>query len=68
MISAGGGAEESIVARIRCDWKKFRDVSGVLFCGCVTWAVEEEDLVKLVRNDMMVRWKCNVSLKDRKSS
>ena len=31
--------------------------------------MKEEDLARLERNDMMViRWMCNVTLKDRKSS
>ncbi|XP_057295443.1 uncharacterized protein LOC130623915 [Hydractinia symbiolongicarpus] len=34
-----------------------------------TWAVKQEDLDRLERNDMrMVRWMCNASLRDRKSS
>ena len=37
--------------------------------GSETWAVKEEDLDHLDRNDMrMIRWMCNTSLKDRKSS
>ena len=37
--------------------------------GSETWAVKEEDLARLERNDMrMIRWMCNVTLKDRKSS
>ena len=30
MISAGGGAEESCIARIRCGWKKFRELLPLL--------------------------------------
>lgn len=34
-----------------------------------TWPVREEDLARLERNDMMmIRWMCNVTLKDRISS
>ena len=88
MISAEGGAEESIVTRIRCGWKKFRELlpllttkgfslrsKGAFYQACIrsviiyggeTWAVREEDLSRLERNDMMmIRWMCNVSLKDR---
>ena len=91
MISAGGGAEESILTRIRCGWKKFRELLPVLtskgfsllskgsfYQACIrsviiyageTWAVREEDLSKLERNDMMmIRWMCNVTLKERISS
>ena len=91
MISAGGGVEESIVARVRSGWKKFREllpvlttkgfsfhskgrvyqacVRSVMLYGSETWAAKEEDLVRLERNDMrMIRWMCNVTLKDRKSS
>ena len=88
MISAEGGAEESIATRIRCGWKKFRELlpllttkgfslrsKGAFYQACIrsvivyggeTWAVREEDLSRLERNDMMmIRWMCNVSLKDR---
>ena len=35
--------------------------------GSETWAVKEEDLDRLDRNDMrMIRWMCNTSLKDKK--
>ena len=30
MISAGGGAEESVIARTRSEWKTFRDLLFVL--------------------------------------
>ena len=39
MITAAGGVEESIVARIRCGWKKFKEllpVSGALFSMVLT--------------------------------
>ena len=91
MLSAGGGAEASTVARVRSGWKKFREllplltnrtfshkVKGRLFSACVrsamlygseTWPLKQEDLSRLARTDMqMVRWMCNVSLRDRKSS
>ena len=41
----------------------------VMLYGSETWAVKDEDLDRLDRNDMrMIRWMCNTSLKDRKSS
>ena len=44
-------------------------VRSVVLYGSETWAVKEEDLTRLERNDMrMVRWMCGVTLKDRKSS
>ena len=44
-------------------------VRSVMLYGSETWAVKEEDLDRLDRNDMrMIRWMCNTSLKDRKSS
>ena len=44
-------------------------VRSVVLYGSETWPVKEEDLARLERNDMrMVRWMCNVTLKDRKSS
>ncbi len=37
--------------------------------GSETWAVKEEDLRRLERNDlMMVRWMCGTKFKDRISS
>ena len=43
-----------------------RHVSEVLpSMGRETWAVKEEDLAKLERNDMMmVQWMCHVTLKE----
>ncbi|XP_057304317.1 uncharacterized protein LOC130641512 isoform X1 [Hydractinia symbiolongicarpus] len=44
-------------------------VRSVMLYGSETWAVKQEDLDRLERNDMrMVRWMCNASLRDRKSS
>ena len=37
-------------------------VSGLLF-SMVVRPVKEEDLAKLERNDIMVRWMCNVTVK-----
>ena len=46
-----------------------KPVLGVMLYGSETWAVKEGDLDHLDRNDMrMLRWMCNTSLKDRKSS
>ena len=66
MISAGGSAEESEIARTRSGWKAFRDLPPVLTCrgfslcskvrvyqhvyGSETWVVKEADLL---------RWECN---------
>ena len=89
MLSAGGGAEASTVARVKSAWKKFRDllplltkrvfshrVKGRLYQACVrscmmyaseTWPLKEEDIQRLCRMDMqMIRWMCEVTLKDRK--
>ncbi|XP_057312826.1 uncharacterized protein LOC130654290 isoform X2 [Hydractinia symbiolongicarpus] len=44
-------------------------VRSVMLYGSETSAVKQEDLDRLERNDMrMVRWMCNASLRDRKSS
>ena len=44
-------------------------VQGVLTYGTKTWAMKAENLQSLGRADrMMVRWMCDVSLKDRKRS
>ena len=90
-ISAGGGAGESVVTRIRCGWGKFREllpvltskrfslckrgglygacVRSVILHGCETWAVKEEDTMRLERADRaMIRWICGVSFRDRVSS
>ena len=87
-ISAGGGAGESVVTRIRCGWGKFREllpvltskrfslcrkgrlfgacVRTVILHGCETWAVKEEDMMRLERADRaMIRWICGISFKDR---
>lgn len=91
MLSAGGGAEASSIARIRSGWKKFREllplltsrvfshkVKGRLYTACVrsvmlygseTWPLKESDINRIARTDkQMIRWMCNISLKDRKSS
>ena len=91
ILSAGGGAEASTIARVRSGWKKFREllplltsrvfshkVKGKLYSACVrsvmlyaseTWPLKEEDIQRISRTDMqMVRWMCNISLRDRKSS
>ena len=37
--------------------------------GSETWALKEEDIQRISRTDMqMVRWMCQVTLRDRKSS
>ena len=44
-------------------------VRSVMLYASETWALREEDLVRLERNDMrMIRWMCGVTLRDRKSS
>ena len=44
-------------------------VRSVMLYGSETWPIKEEHLPRLARADMqMVRWMCNVSLRDRKSS
>ena len=41
-------------------------VRSVLLYGCETWAVKEEDILRLERTDhAMIRWICGVSLKDK---
>ena len=55
----------------------FYNTKGRVFDACVrrivlyggeTWADKANDLNRLERNDMMVRWMCKVSLKERKTS
>jgi len=44
-------------------------VQSMMVYGSETWAVREEDMKRLERaENMMRRWMCNVTLKDRKSS
>ena len=44
-------------------------VRSVMLYGSETWPLKEDDISRIVRTDMqMVRWMCNVSLRDRKSS
>ena len=88
MISAGGGAEASTIARVRSGWKNFRVLlplshsghftknKGAFICclheecyGSETWPLKVEDITRISRADKtMIRWMCNVSLKDGISS
>ena len=43
-------------------------VRSIVLYGGETWTVKANDLNRLEQNDMMVRWMCKVSLKDKKSS
>ena len=38
----------------------FACVGSIMPYGSVDWAVEEEDVIRLERNDVMVRWMYNV--------
>ena len=70
-ISAHVIVEESIVARIGCGGRNLGNFFCTYFQGVVTdvalyssetWAVKEEDLANLGRNNMvMVLWMCNVT-------
>ena len=41
----------------------------VMLYGSETWAVKEADLLRLKHNDMrIIRWMCNITLKDRNPS
>ena len=91
MISASGGVEAAVNARIRSVWRKFRELlppltskgtplrlKGKLYVACVrsvmlygseTWVIKKEDERMCELNEMrMVRWMCDVTLKDRKSN
>ena len=91
MLSAGGGAEASSIARIKSGWKKFWELlpiltrhdrslkaKGIPYTACVgsvmtygseAWTLKEEDIWRISRTDMqMIRWMCQVTLRDRKSS
>ena len=44
-------------------------VRSVILYGSETWPLKEEDIQRICRTDnMMVRWICGVTLRDRKSS
>ena len=44
-------------------------VRSVILHGCETWAVKEDDIMRLERADRaMIRWICGVSFRDRVSS
>ena len=55
MISAGGGVEESIVARIRCGWKNFRELKPVLMCFHYAQKVKYSSNVSEVLFSVVVR-------------
>ena len=81
-IGAGGGCDLSVITRIRSAWGKFREllpitrgqiystyIRTVLLYASECWAPNVNDLLKLQRNDRaMIRWTCNVCLKDHNSS
>ena len=91
MINANGGAESASVARGRCAWQKFRELSPILTAkhislklkgkvydtcvrsamlyGSETWAMKAEEEARFERTEMrMVRWMCEVSLREKKTS
>lgn len=43
-------------------------VQCVMMYGSETWAMKVEDMQRLERAEMMIRWMCGVTLKDRKGS
>ena len=48
MISACGGAEESCIARIRCGWKKFRELLPLLTSRVLSLCVLKVECLTLV--------------------
>ena len=78
-IGAGGGCDFSVITRIRSAWGKFRELSPILTSRALSYITRVQiystyirtvnDLLKLQRNDRaMIRWTCNVRLKDHISS
>ena len=81
MLSVDGDADAAVEARIRTGLNKFRQLvplltnrdillirTGRLYSSCVweTWPVRKENEVALQRAEMkMVRWMCNIKVKDR---
>ena len=78
-IGAGGGCNLSVIIRIRSAWGKFRELLPILTSHALSyialsccmpvsvgpWAPNVNELLKLQRNDRaMIRWTCNVRLKD----
>jgi len=65
MLNVDGDADAAVDSRIRIGWNKFRQLVPLLH-GSETWPVRKENEVALQRAEMnMVRWMCNVKLKDR---
>ena len=81
-ISAGGGCDLRVITRIRSAWGKFRELLPILTLSyitrisalscCMPVSVGPPNvnyLLKLQRKDRtMIRWTCNVCLKDHISS
>ena len=62
--------ETSRVFSYNMKWKLYTAcVRSVIPYGSEVWPLKESDISRISRTDMeMVRWMCNVSLRDRKSS
>ena len=59
MSSTGGCAKESIAAFACRKGKYFQACArNAILYGSEIWAVREEDLAKLKRNDIIVQWMC----------
>ena len=82
MLSVDGDADAVVETRIRIRWSKFnKDISLIvrwrLYSSCVqssmlhgseTWPVRKENVVALQQAEMrMVRWMCDVKVKDKSS-
>ena len=71
MLSVHRDADAAVEARIRIGWNKFRQLVPLLVQSSMlhrseTWPVRKENEVALQRAEMrMVRWMCNVKVKDR---
>ena len=71
MLSVDGDADAAVEARIRIGWNKFRKLVPLLtqssmLHGSETWPVRKESEVALQRADVrMVRWMCDIEVKDR---
>ena len=58
----------SRVISLKTKGRLYADASGVVY-GSETWPLKVEDITRISRADkMMIRWMCNVSLKDGRSS
>ena len=53
MLNGGGGANPASVARMRCAWRKFKELSGILTMKEVSFKLKEKLYVTCVKSAMV---------------